>query len=53
MSETGKREWGADFLLEPVCYDRSWGDVQPRRQLISFFDAWGPFDPTAASFHQK
>ena len=41
----GKREAAADELLEIIRRDRNWNEEGARKQLIKFFDAWGPTDP--------
>ena len=40
-----KREAAIDELLEIVRRDRSWDDDGARKQLVKFFEAWGPTDP--------
>ncbi|ALK09777.1 thioredoxin [Blastochloris viridis] len=32
-------------LLEIVKHDRAWNDDGARKQLVTFFEAWGPADP--------
>jgi putative thioredoxin len=39
------REAAADHLLEIVMRSRSWEDEKARKQLVTFFEAWGPMDP--------
>ena len=41
----GKREAAANELLEIIRRDRNWNDEGARKQLIKFFEAWGPTDP--------
>jgi len=41
----GKRQAAADELLEIISRDRKWNDEGARRQLVTFFEAWGPTDP--------
>ena len=44
----GRRQEGArplDQLLESVRRDRKWNEEAARKQLVQFFDAWGPKDP--------
>ena len=41
----GKQSAAADELLEIVQRDRSWNDEAARKQLLKFFEAWGPTDP--------
>ena len=41
----GKPEDAADELLEIIRRDREWNDEGARKQLVKFFEAWGPKDP--------
>ena len=41
----GKREAAVDELLESVRRDRSWNEEAARKQLVKFFEAFGPTDP--------
>ena len=41
----GKRQAAADELLEIISRDRKWNDEGARKQLVTFFEAWGPTDP--------
>jgi putative thioredoxin len=38
------REAATDYLLEIVGRNRSWEDEKARKQLVKFFEAWGPTD---------
>jgi putative thioredoxin len=40
----GDREGAVDQLLEIVAKDRNWADEKARKQLVQFFEAWGPMD---------
>ena len=40
-----KHEAAADELLELIRRDRNWNDEAARKQLIKFFEAWGPTHP--------
>ncbi|HEY8064833.1 MAG TPA: co-chaperone YbbN [Methylosinus sp.] len=44
LNAKGKREEAATVLLDIIRKDRSWNDDGARKQLIQFFDAWGPLD---------
>jgi putative thioredoxin len=44
LNAKGKREEAAAVLLDIIRKDRSWSDDGARKQLIQFFDAWGPLD---------
>ena len=38
----GQMEGAADELLEIVRRDRNWNEEGARKQLVKFFEAWGP-----------
>ena len=38
------RDGAIDLLLEIVRKDRNWNDEKARKQLVQFFEAWGPTD---------
>jgi putative thioredoxin len=44
LNARGDREAAADELLEIIRRDRSWNDEGARKQLLQFFEAWGPTD---------
>jgi putative thioredoxin len=44
LAAAGKREAAIDNLLEIVRRDRAWNDDGARKQLVQFFEAWGPAD---------
>lgn len=44
LNAKGQREAAADNLIEIVKRDRKWNDDGARKQLIQFFEAWGPTD---------
>jgi putative thioredoxin len=45
LNANGQREAAAEHLLAIVKRDRKWNDDGARKQLVQFFDAWGPTDP--------
>ena len=45
LHAAGKRQAAADELLEVIRRDRKWNEDGARRQLVTFFEAWGPTDP--------
>jgi putative thioredoxin len=47
LNAKGKRNEAADALLDIFRKDRSWNDDGARKQLLQFFEAWGPMDPAA------
>ncbi len=44
LNARGRREEAADHLLAIVRKDRTWNDDGARKQLVQFFEAWGPTD---------
>jgi putative thioredoxin len=44
LNGSGKRAEATDHLLEIVKRDRKWNEDGARKQLLQFFDAWGPTD---------
>ena len=44
LNAGGDREGAADRLLEIVRKNRSWEEEKARKQLLQFFEAWGPMD---------
>lgn len=44
LNARGRREEAVDHLLEIVRRDRNWNDDGARKQLVQFFEAWGPMD---------
>ncbi|QIB34101.1 thioredoxin [Ancylobacter pratisalsi] len=44
LNAHGKREEAVDELLAIVRKDRAWNDDGARKQLVQFFEAWGPTD---------
>jgi putative thioredoxin len=44
LNARGEREAATDQLLEIMHRDRSWNEEGARKQLVQFFEAWGPTD---------
>jgi putative thioredoxin len=44
LSARGKRASALDHLLEIIRRDRKWNEDGARKQLLQFFEAWGPTD---------
>ena len=44
LNSKGRRQEAVDHLLEIVKRDRKWNDDGARKQLVQFFEAWGPTD---------
>jgi putative thioredoxin len=44
LNAKGRREDAIDQLIAIIKRDRSWNDDGARKQLLQFFEAWGPMD---------
>jgi putative thioredoxin len=44
LNSKGRRQEALEQLLSIVKRDRKWNDDGARKQLVQFFDAWGPAD---------
>ena len=53
LNAKGDREGAADQLLEIVGKNRSWEDEKARKQLVQFFEAWGPTDEATLSGRRR
>jgi len=53
LNAAGKREAAADHLIEIVKRDRKWNDDAARKQLLQFFEAWGPTDEATVSGRRR
>jgi len=53
LNAKGARREAMDHLFEIVRKDRAWNDDAARKQLVEFFDAWGPKDPLTQEGRQR
>jgi putative thioredoxin len=53
LNAAGKRQEAVDQLMEVIKRDRKWNDDGARKQLVQFFDAWGPTDEATVSGRKK
>jgi putative thioredoxin len=53
LNAAGKRGEAAQHLLDIVKRDRKWNDDAARKQLVQFFDAWGPTDDATLAGRKK
>ena len=53
LNGSGDREQAADHLLDIIKRDREWNDDAARRQLLQFFEIWGPMDPATKTARRK
>jgi len=47
------RQGAVDALLEIMAKDRNWQEEKARKQLLQFFDAWGPADEATLSGRRR
>ncbi|WP_137129314.1 thioredoxin [Rhizobium sp. FY34] len=53
LNVQGKRDEAADHLLLIMRKDRSYDDDGARRQLVQFFEIWGPKEPATISARRR
>jgi putative thioredoxin len=53
LNAKGKRAEAAEHLLEIVKRDRKWNEDGARKQLVQFFEAWGPADPATVEGRKR
>jgi putative thioredoxin len=53
LNARGKREEAIDHLIEIVRRDRNWNEEAARKQLVQFFEAWGPMDEMTVAGRRK
>ncbi len=53
LNAAGKRPEAVDHLMEIVKRDRKWNEDGARKQLVQFFEAWGPTDEATVAGRKK
>ncbi len=53
LHAAGEREAAASALLEIIRRDRAWNDEAARKELVKYFEAWGPMDPLTLSSRRQ
>ncbi|HUC50187.1 MAG TPA: thioredoxin [Xanthobacteraceae bacterium] len=53
LNGKGRRQDALDHLITIVKRDRKWNDDGARKQLVQFFDAWGPTDEATIEGRRK
>jgi len=53
LNAKGKRAEAAEHLLAIVKRDRKWNEDGARKQLVQFFEAWGPTDPATVEGRKR
>jgi putative thioredoxin len=53
LNGKGRRQEAVDNLLEIIKRDRKWNDDGARKQLVQFFEAWGPTDEATVNGRKR
>jgi putative thioredoxin len=53
LNAANKRQEAVDQLIEVVRRDRKWNDDGARKQLVQFFEAWGPADEATVAGRRR
>ncbi|MCG8562865.1 MAG: thioredoxin [Hyphomicrobiales bacterium] len=53
LNAQGDHEGAMEHLLAIIARDRAWNDEAARKQLVQFFEAWGPKDPATVRGRQQ
>jgi putative thioredoxin len=53
LNANNRRQEALDQLLEIVRRDRKWNDDGARKQLVQFFEAWGPTDDNTVAGRRR
>lgn len=53
LAGSGDKDGAVDHLIEIMRREREWNDEAARKELISFFEAWGPQDPATLAGRRK
>jgi len=53
LAASDRRAEAVDHLLDIVRRDRKWNDDGARKQLVQFFDAWGPTDESTVGGRRR
>lgn len=53
LAAHGRKEDAATQLLEAIKLDRKWNEEAARKQLVKFFEAWGPKDPATLDARRR
>ncbi|PZU91993.1 MAG: thioredoxin [Chelatococcus sp.] len=53
LNARDRREEAVDHLIAIIKVDRGWNDDGARKQLLQFFEAWGPMDESSIAGRRK
>jgi putative thioredoxin len=53
LGASDDRQEALEMLLDLIATDRKWNEEAARKQLLQFFDAWGPKEPLVAEGRRR
>jgi putative thioredoxin len=53
LNTKGDKEGALEQLLEIIRREREWNEDAARKQLVEFFNAWGPAHPLSVKGRQR
>jgi len=53
LNARDRRDEAVDHLIAIIKADRTWNDDGARKQLLQFFEAWGPMDEASVAGRRK
>ena len=53
LNAKGQRDAASDALVEIIKRNKTWNDEAARKQLLQFFEGWGPMDPDTIAGRRK
>lgn len=53
LNAKGRRDEASSALVEIIRRNRTWNDEAARKQLLQFFEGWGPMDPDTIAGRRK
>ena len=53
LAAKDRRDEAVDHLIDIIKRDRTWDEDGARRQLLQFFEAWGPMDDSSVAGRRK
>ena len=53
LNARDRREEAVDHLVAIIKADRKWNDDGARKQLLQFFEVWGPKEPATVMARRK
>jgi putative thioredoxin len=53
LAARGQKVEAVEHLLDLVRRERNWNDEAARKQLVQFFEAWGPKDPATVDGRRR